>query len=690
MRRSAFNIVLGLVLAIAGAAAVLSGAEYTRGAASSDILGNLIPVATVAIPVALLVIWLAEIRRVRGLVFWLAAGALIAGVGYALGAVARVDRYHALLWVIASGLAGGLIYWRVAGKNSGAFSAAIDRDNQTVMTSETAVHRRCWACVAAMLLVGAVPLALIGWHAAPPSSATWPDALRVQAEQQAKRSLAAAGLPWATLEIENHVGRLTGTAPASVTPSDVLAQANTALADLVGLPGVVAYLQNDIKVADVVVEPQPISVPSANVEPADPVASAKQEDRARRIRLGRGMTAAKLRRAQKLEAQLREAAQQAAERKRADERAAAAAASAAAEAARIRAAEDEKRKAEEAAAAAARAQEEQRRAEDAKRNEDEQRRLALEAEREKQAVAAARKAEAEKSESSDSAAASSNAQPSQAQTPSPINCDAEFAELFKAQPVQFARNASALDADLETFFDNAAALAGQCADYTIDIAGHADRTGSDAVNLATSLARAVSVRDALHARGVPMSRLKAIGYGDSRPLDPSRNRAAFARNRRVELSAARTSTPPSTSDHAKQLRVVTAAKPLKDDACHVRLNRAVAATPIRFAVNSTQVRSAAVRALGRLAHVMRRCPNHALAINGHTDRRGTIEYNRVLSERRAHAVRDLLIQRGISGEQLTAIGHGALMPLVEPNTRAAYARNRRVDFDVSAKAQTPK
>ena len=133
-----------------------------------------------------------------------------------------------------------------------------------------------------------------------------------------------------------------------------------------------------------------------------------------------------------------------------------------------------------------------------------------------------------------------------------------------------------------------------------------------------------------------------------------------------------------------------AAKPLKAGACHVQLSRVSAATPIRFSVKGVRVQPSAARALGKLAHVMRRCPNHALTINGHADRRGSIEDNRELSERRANAVRDLLIKRGVDGDRLTAIGHGALMPLATNETRAGYAQNRRVDFSISAASPTSK
>ncbi|MBR2536692.1 MAG: OmpA family protein [Hyphomicrobium sp.] len=643
MRRSAFDILLGLLLAIASATVLLQAAALVRGDVSADIVHTFVVVATFAIPLALLVIWLGEIRRVRGLAFWLAAGGLIAGISFATAYSLGESTLHALAAVIASGIVGGLTYWPVAGRRAGAFASAVDRDNQAAEADGLRARRNCWACVASMLTVGLVPLALIGWHFAEPSQVTWPDSLQRQAEEHGDRLITEAGLPWAALKIENHVGRIIGTAPSPLARSEAFAKAEAALKGIVGLPGVVAYLQNDIKVAETAETPLVIM--------DDRVLQASQavtETRARRMRLVRGMRNAKMRRVTKAQA----------ERKLMEERAAAAERRAA------DAALDAKRRADAAAA-------------EASRKAEEARRLALEAERERNAVAAARKEEAEKADAGNAELAKS-----QAPAPAPTNCDAEFAQLFKSTTLQFDRNVSAFAVNLGSFFDQAASLAKQCTDYTIDIAGHADRTGRKSSNLATSLARASAVRDALQARGVPLSRLKATGYGDSRPLDPSRNRAAFARNRRVELSATRTlASAPQAQDVA---RSSVASKPMAVRACHVRLSRVAAAAGIRFAVNATRIGPAARRAIADVARVMRRCPNHALAINGHADRRGTIEDNRRLSESRANAVRDDLIRRGVDVDRLSAIGHGALMPAAKAETRSAYAKNRRVDFDVSA------
>ncbi|MBA2664955.1 MAG: OmpA family protein [Bradymonadaceae bacterium] len=70
-------------------------------------------------------------------------------------------------------------------------------------------------------------------------------------------------------------------------------------------------------------------------------------------------------------------------------------------------------------------------------------------------------------------------------------------------------------------------------------------------------------------------------------------------------------------------------------------------------------------------------------IAGHTDHRGKADHNRALSEERAKAVRDFIIERSrIAPERLTAKGYGFDAPLESAKTEAAMARNRRVEFRI--------
>jgi outer membrane protein OmpA-like peptidoglycan-associated protein len=71
---------------------------------------------------------------------------------------------------------------------------------------------------------------------------------------------------------------------------------------------------------------------------------------------------------------------------------------------------------------------------------------------------------------------------------------------------------------------------------TCEIAGHADNVGTVAVNMAISQQRAESVIKYLIAKGLDRSRLKARGYGSSRPMEENATSASRAKNRRVEFN----------------------------------------------------------------------------------------------------------------------------------------------------------
>ncbi|MBI3644908.1 MAG: OmpA family protein [Acidobacteriales bacterium] len=75
-----------------------------------------------------------------------------------------------------------------------------------------------------------------------------------------------------------------------------------------------------------------------------------------------------------------------------------------------------------------------------------------------------------------------------------------------------------------------------------------------------------------------------------------------------------------------------------------------------------------------------------LSVEGHTDSIGTDEYNRRLSEQRAGAVRDYLVQQGISSDAITASGFGKTEPVASNDTPEGRQQNRRVELVVSGNA----
>lgn len=73
-------------------------------------------------------------------------------------------------------------------------------------------------------------------------------------------------------------------------------------------------------------------------------------------------------------------------------------------------------------------------------------------------------------------------------------------------------------------------------------------------------------------------------------------------------------------------------------------------------------------------------PARKLRLEGHSDERGSREYNIGLGERRAQSVRRALLLQGVNETQLTTVSYGEERPAVPGSDEAAYAKNRRVEL----------
>ncbi|MFS1537913.1 MAG: peptidoglycan-associated lipoprotein Pal [Candidatus Phlomobacter fragariae] len=81
--------------------------------------------------------------------------------------------------------------------------------------------------------------------------------------------------------------------------------------------------------------------------------------------------------------------------------------------------------------------------------------------------------------------------------------------------------------------------------------------------------------------------------------------------------------------------------------------------------------------LDQHATFLRSNPLVKITVEGHTDEKGTPEYNIALGERRANAVKIYLQSKGVNGEQIAIVSYGKEKPAVEGNDESAYAKNRR-------------
>jgi peptidoglycan-associated lipoprotein len=96
-----------------------------------------------------------------------------------------------------------------------------------------------------------------------------------------------------------------------------------------------------------------------------------------------------------------------------------------------------------------------------------------------------------------------------------------------------------------------------------------------------------------------------------------------------------------------------------------------------FAYNQSNLSPEARTTLDKQAAWLAQYPSVTLTIEGHTDERGTREYNLALGERRANATKNYLIAKGVSASRLTTISYGKERPAVVGSDESAWAQNRR-------------
>ena len=101
---------------------------------------------------------------------------------------------------------------------------------------------------------------------------------------------------------------------------------------------------------------------------------------------------------------------------------------------------------------------------------------------------------------------------------------------------------------------------------------------------------------------------------------------------------------------------------------------------IYFALDSYSIDGPAQADLDANAKLLRGNTNLRVTIEGHCDERGTVEYNLALGQKRADAVRDYLLNAGVTAGQIATLTKGKEFPAVDGHDEAAWAKNRRAEF----------
>jgi outer membrane protein OmpA-like peptidoglycan-associated protein len=169
---------------------------------------------------------------------------------------------------------------------------------------------------------------------------------------------------------------------------------------------------------------------------------------------------------------------------------------------------------------------------------------------------------------------------------------------------------------------------------------------------------------------------------NEREAELARQRAAAAEAQAVSAQAQAVSAQ-AEADSA-QAQATALAQQLEDLEAQ-RTDRGIVLTlgDVLFDVDEAELKPGADSTIGQLAEFLNDYPERELTIEGHTDSTGPDSYNESLSEKRADAVGQALVQRGVPRTRFEVLGLGESQPVASNDTVAGRQQNRRVEVIVS-------
>lgn len=111
-------------------------------------------------------------------------------------------------------------------------------------------------------------------------------------------------------------------------------------------------------------------------------------------------------------------------------------------------------------------------------------------------------------------------------------------------------------------------------------------------------------------------------------------------------------------------------------------NKNICIYDIQYDINKSELNASSKRKVDDIVLLMKNMPEFVVKINGHTDNKGTKQYNQELSEKRAKVVYDYMIKRGIDKNRLSYEGFGLERPIATNDTEEGRSQNRRVEFEI--------
>jgi peptidoglycan-associated lipoprotein len=168
----------------------------------------------------------------------------------------------------------------------------------------------------------------------------------------------------------------------------------------------------------------------------------------------------------------------------------------------------------------------------------------------------------------------------------------------------------------------------------------------------------------------------------ARPPAPGPNADSI---RRAQDEAAR-----RAAEEAARRRAADSAAAAARNAAAAGNVRETLTAAVHFDYDQSDLRADDRAILDAKIPILQANPTVKIRVAGHTDERGSDEYNLALGQRRAATVKRYLIDHGIADARIETISYGEERPIAQGSDESAYAQNRRAEFEITAGAQTLK